>query len=68
MNSPEHAPNCLKCVYFSVTWDKKFPRGCSVFGVKSRELPSAVVYRSTGRHCPFFKKSPKIQEGDSTLG
>ncbi|MDR1429805.1 MAG: hypothetical protein LBI85_05900 [Spirochaetaceae bacterium] len=48
------APDCLKCLHFYVTWDAAFPRGCAVFGVKSRNLPSVEVYKATGRHCPSF--------------
>ena len=52
---PERAPNCLQCRHFIVTWDARFPRGCRVFGVKSRKLPSLVVFENTGRHCPTFE-------------
>lgn len=54
------APNCLQCVYFKVSWDRRFPRACRFFGIKSRELPSHVVFRTTGTHCPSFKKSPRV--------
>jgi len=47
--------NCLKCRYFEVTWDPNFPRGCKIFGIKSRKLPSETVKASTGRDCPSFK-------------
>jgi hypothetical protein len=47
-------PNCLRCRYFKVTWDPAFPRSCGVFGIKSRELPAALVFRSTGQRCPAF--------------
>jgi hypothetical protein len=55
---PNQAPNCLRCRHFYVTWDLQFPRGCSVFGIKSRHMPSLVVYRATGYHCPSFEPSP----------
>jgi hypothetical protein len=60
--NPPAAPNCLKCEYFAVTWDAKFPRSCKVFGIKSRNLPSWAVHRSTGKHCPAFSLSSKIKE------
>ncbi len=59
----ERAPDCLKCIYFKVTWEAAFPRACTVFGVKSKRMPSVVVFESTGRHCPAFKQSPRIKEG-----
>ena len=60
--APDRAPNCLKCLHFTVTWDPSFPRSCAVFGIKSRDLPSAEVFRATGRHCPAFEKSPRIKD------
>ncbi|TVR72390.1 MAG: hypothetical protein EA427_03360 [Spirochaetaceae bacterium] len=55
-------PNCLKCRHFSVTWDRRFPRACRLFGVKSRRIPSVVVYETTGRHCPAFEPAPAHRE------
>lgn len=52
---PDRAPDCLKCVHFRVSWDPQFPRSCTVFSVKSRELPSVEVFRATGKHCPSFQ-------------
>jgi hypothetical protein len=56
MDNASRAPDCLRCEHFFVTWDPNFPRGCRVFGIKSRELPSWAVHRNTGRHCPAFKE------------
>jgi hypothetical protein len=53
MDNAKH-PNCLKCVYFKVTWDPGFPRSCEAFGIKTNALPEAEVFRITGRHCPAF--------------
>ena len=58
---PDRAPDCLKCEYFNVTWDRNFPRGCKVFGVKGKMLPSIAVFRATGQHCPSFVKSHRIK-------
>jgi hypothetical protein len=65
--NPGQAPNCLKCRHFHVSWDPKFPRACSVFEIKSKRLPSHVVYEATGRHCPAFEKSSKIKEPPSDI-
>ncbi|MCL1817451.1 MAG: hypothetical protein FWG35_00880 [Spirochaetaceae bacterium] len=62
METPAKAPPCLKCKWFSVTWDPVFPRSCAVFGLKCSELPAWEVFRSTGKHCPVFEKSPRIKE------
>jgi hypothetical protein len=55
----ERQPNCLKCVYFHVTYDISFPRSCSVFNLKCRNLPSVEVYRATGKSCPSFREIKK---------
>ena len=52
---PSRAPNCLKCMFFKVTWDAQFPRACEIFSIKTVQLPSYEVYRATGRNCPSFK-------------
>ncbi|MDQ1913063.1 uracil-DNA glycosylase [Paenibacillus sp. GD4] len=46
--------NCFQCKNFYVTWDPSFPRGCRSYGIKTRELPSAVVLRTTGQPCIGF--------------
>jgi len=48
--------NCFDCISFYITWDEKFPRGCKAMGFKSREMPSAVVYKSSGSECLKFRK------------
>jgi hypothetical protein len=62
MEAPDHAPPCMKCKWFSVTWESAFPRACSIFGIKCSDLPAMEVFRSTGNHCPAFEKSPKIKD------
>lgn len=48
-------PFCPRCVHYYVTWDPSFPKGCQLFGVKSRRLPSAEVRDANGRDCPAFQ-------------
>jgi hypothetical protein len=60
-DAPERAPDCLKCSHFRVSWDPHFPRSCTVFGVKSRELPSVEVFRATGRHCPAYERKEGVK-------
>lgn len=52
--TPDRAPDCLKCAHFKVSWDPRFPRSCSVFGIKCAGYPSTEVFRATGKHCPAF--------------
>ena len=44
-----------------ISWDPRFPRACSVFAVKSKQLPSHVVFQATGKHCPSFERTPRIK-------
>lgn len=46
--------DCSKCVYFTVTWEPKFPRACKFFGFKSSNMPSVTVYKSSGSPCTNF--------------
>lgn len=46
--------NCLKCKHFYVTWDPKNPRGCRLYGFKTKLMPSLLVFQSTGAPCPSF--------------
>lgn len=66
---PSRAPNCLACRHFIVTWEPAYPRGCEVFGIKSRNLPSAEVFAATGLHCPAFEAiEPKEPRGSPDSG
>jgi hypothetical protein len=68
MKPPRSAPDCLKCVYFSVSWDPRFPRTCKVFEIKSARMPSYEVFKSTGHHCPCFRISPKVKAKSEGTG
>ncbi|HSV56393.1 MAG TPA: hypothetical protein VLH39_04710 [Magnetospirillaceae bacterium] len=61
---PPRAPDCLACLHFIVTWDVDYPRGCEVFGIKSRSLPSLEVFAATGLHCPAFEAGPRRRKGE----
>lgn len=47
--------DCHKCKYYYVTWDPNNPHGCRQFGFKSKQLPSVVVYKSSGNPCNGFE-------------
>ncbi|GMU51256.1 MAG: hypothetical protein AMXMBFR33_04020 [Candidatus Xenobia bacterium] len=55
----QHAPNCHQCQYFKVSWDSRFPKSCSKFGFKGRQLPSIEVLATTGQQCIFFIPKPE---------
>lgn len=48
-------PNCIKCKYYYVTWDRAKPKGCKYFGFKSLAMPSMVVFKSSGEDCQAFE-------------
>jgi hypothetical protein len=51
--------SCYKCKFYFVTWDEKFPRGCRAMHFKSRQMPSTVVFKSSGMQCMQFKPRKK---------
>lgn len=51
-------PDCLHCRHYFVTWDPQQPRGCRAYAFKSNDLPSAVVFASSGEPCRFFERKP----------
>jgi len=55
-------PDCFKCAFFQITWDKAFPYGCRAMGFKSRQIPSQEVLRTSGMPCLSFR--PKPARGD----
>ena len=54
-------PFCPRCVHYFVTWDPNFPKGCRLFGIKSRALPSMEVRLANNRDCPAFAPKPGIR-------
>lgn len=52
--------NCRKCIFFRITWDKKFPYGCRAYGFKTRQMPSLKVKSFSGIEClKFLRKVNK---------
>ena len=47
----EKKPDCWSCVFFSITWDPKFPYGCDLMGFKSKATPCLDVVRFDGKRC-----------------
>jgi len=67
-SDPQHI-DCFKCRYFYITWDANQPRGCKAFGFKTRQLPSAVVFESSGEPClKFSPKKSTAQKSKSKKG
>jgi hypothetical protein len=57
--SDQQRIDCLKCRYYYVTWDPKFPKGCKAFGFKSHVLPSITVLTSSGNPCLHYDPKQK---------
>ncbi len=55
--------NCIKCKHYFVTWDARFPRGCSLFGFKGAMMPSVTVLQATGAPCKNFVAKPQGPHG-----
>jgi hypothetical protein len=50
--------NCFKCRFFYITWDRQHPNGCRAMGFKTRQLPSVVVFQSSGEPCKLYAEKP----------
>lgn len=48
--------NCRVCAYYFVTWEAGKPHGCKAYGFKSPQIPSLVVFQSSGTECALFKQ------------
>lgn len=54
-------PNCMNCQHFFITYDPRTPRGCKLYKLQSRELPSQIV-KMAGTECMGFKEKVKRNE------
>jgi len=48
--------NCRRCEHYFVTWKPAQPHGCRAYGFKSPQIPSMVVFSSSGSECTLFKQ------------
>ncbi|OUM97504.1 MAG: uracil-DNA glycosylase [Thermobacillus sp. ZCTH02-B1] len=53
--STDRRVNCFRCRHYYVTWDPDFPRGCKAYEFKTHQMPSVVVFSSSGRPCLKFE-------------
>lgn len=55
--------NCLKCVHFSIDWtERRFPRCCAVFSIKTNRIPSAIVFEASGKQCVSFEQKDGLKK------
>lgn len=55
----------MRCIHYQVTWDKDRPKGCKLYGFKSKSFPSVLVKAETGEECLGYKEKarPKKNKG-----
>lgn len=56
-------PDCYKCRYFQITYEKRRPYACAAMGFKSRNIPSLVVLRTSQQPCMAFAPKPDSWPG-----
>ncbi|MFH2057833.1 MAG: uracil-DNA glycosylase [Pseudomonadota bacterium] len=61
----DYKRNCYRCQFFYVTWDDQHPNGCKALGFKTRQLPSMVVFQSSGQPCEYYKEKPGKEHNPS---
>ena len=50
-------PNCIKCKHYMITYDQKTPRGCRIYKIQSKQLPSLIVKQANnGADCLGFEE------------
>ena len=59
---------CSGCKFLYITHDKFKPWGCSNFGFKSSNLPSHVVFATTGMKCAYFMEKNKVIKSQNYKG
>lgn len=57
--------NCLKCTHYFVTWNRRYPRGCRVYGFETDLMPSDAVLIYTCKSCNYYKN--KFKKSDPGL-
>jgi len=62
----QKAPNCYKCKYFMITHRAGKARACTMFGFKSDEMPSYVLYNVSGIHCMKFEDKDGADTSDES--
>ena len=55
MSNEKKKINCYGCYYFFVTYKQSKPYGCKVYGFISKNMPSNVVFNSSGIKCAYKK-------------
>lgn len=50
--------NCYRCRYLRTGWDPALPYSCDLLGFRSLEMPSRIVWESTGADCRVFEEKP----------
>jgi len=60
------APNCWRCMHFTITHLPATPYGCRAMGFRSRVLPHLEVIRIDGLPCQSFRAKPAAGEATGT--
>jgi hypothetical protein len=50
----DHRISCFKCQYFKITGIVSTPYACGAYGFMDKQMPSLVVFNTTGEHCTLF--------------
>ncbi|MCD4742474.1 MAG: uracil-DNA glycosylase [Desulfobacteraceae bacterium] len=56
---------CHNCVHFFITWESDHPYGCNAMNFKGKQIPSAIVLRTSGKRCMLYKEKNKNTFGKS---
>jgi len=60
--------NCMQCKHYQNTWDKYAPRGCKVYGLKSKQMPSVLVKAESGNDCMSYEQNDHFKNRNKRQG
>ena len=55
MKSKKNFIKCHGCKHFYITYRQSRPYGCKAYGFISKNIPSLVVYQTSGIKCAYKK-------------
>lgn len=61
--------NCMKCKHYFITFDQAAPKGCRIYKIKSKQIPSQIVKQANnGSDCLGFEaKNNTVKDGVKNL-
>jgi hypothetical protein len=53
---------CLKCIHYFSTYNPQTPRGCRLYNIQTKGMPSTVIQQETGGYCHGYKSKEHFKD------